>query len=87
MCLVIAKIKLCYFEALLSKIRLNSDTIRSEAMEYSLKLLLLWVIFVLLHFLTHADSDSHRHAALQGTVFVLLHFLTHVDSDSHRLQC
>ena len=41
-----------------------NNRIRSEAMEHSLKLWILFVICVLLRFLAHTDSDSHRHAAL-----------------------
>ena len=60
---------------------------RSEAVEYSSQLRILLVAFVLLHFHTYGDSDSHKHAALEETIFVLFYFLAHVDSDSHRLQC
>ena len=42
----------------------RNKRIRSEAVAHSLKLLILLVIFVLLYFLRHADSDSDRHAAL-----------------------
>ena len=41
-----------------------NNTIRSEAVEDSLKLWILLVIFILLCCLAHADSDSHRHASL-----------------------
>ena len=42
----------------------SRNRIRSEAVEYSLQLWILLVIFVLLSFLAHADSDSHWHVAL-----------------------
>ena len=83
---MIAEIKFCNLDALLSKIWIRRDIIMSEAVEYLLKLRILSYVFVLLRFLKHANSDSHTHASLQGIVLLLYYLRSNILSDSYRLQ-
>ena len=45
-------------------VRIPNNRIKSEAVEYSIKLWILLAIFVLFLFLANVNSDSHRHVAL-----------------------